>query len=208
MKYTILGFNQLEVVKLNLDMTDIAILRWFIDFRDTGKIKAKEINGDIYYWVKYEAISEDLPILNLKKDTVYRRFKKICEAKVLKHKTVKEGGTWSFFAIDENYEKLISSVTKIIESSHKEEGEISEANELEIESNGHISEENGQEQEGNGCTPDSNEQNIGTNNTSTKLINYKKYNSSSADAEDVFDFNKGNCIRSPNGRYICILDEM
>ena len=40
------------------------------------------IGGKEFYLVIYEYVLEDLPILGMKKDAVYRRFKKMCDKKI------------------------------------------------------------------------------------------------------------------------------
>ena len=39
----------------------------------------KVIDGKEFYLVIYEYVLLDLPILSMKKDAVYRRFKKMCD---------------------------------------------------------------------------------------------------------------------------------
>ena len=103
MKYTIHGFSQQKAIELGLDDRDLMILRWFVDYKDTGKMVKKILDNDMYYWIKYEGIQEAFPIINWKKDTIYRRLKAMASKGVLKHKTVKEFGTYSFYAIGPNY---------------------------------------------------------------------------------------------------------
>ena len=107
MRYTYLGFNQQRAIELGLDGNDLTILRWFVDYRGTGKMIEKVIDGQIYNWVKYEAITEAFPIMNYKKDTVYRRMKKMVNKGVLKHSAIKNNGVYSFFALGENYLYLV-----------------------------------------------------------------------------------------------------
>lgn len=110
MEYTIHGFSQENAIKLGLDDRDLLILRWFVRFKDNGKMASKIIDGDKYYWIKYEGIIEDLPITNIKSnDSVYRRLKKMSKVKVLKHKTIKAGGTYSYYCLGENYPSLIDT---------------------------------------------------------------------------------------------------
>ena len=113
MKYTIHGFSQLVAMDLKLDDRDLMILRWFIDYKDTGKMVKRIIDGDMYYWIKYEGIREAFPIANWKKDTIYRRLKKLVSANVLKHKAVKQAGTYSFYAIGDNYLTLTDTTSEI-----------------------------------------------------------------------------------------------
>ncbi len=109
MKYTVLGFSQERLIELGLDYIDAVILRYFIDFRETKKMTMEIINGEPYYWVKYESILKEYPILNIKtKDSMYRRLKKLEEAKVLKHVTIRSNGTFSYYNTSDNYLGLIS----------------------------------------------------------------------------------------------------
>ncbi|WP_051540271.1 conserved phage C-terminal domain-containing protein [Clostridium ihumii] len=109
MKYTILGFNQKKVLDLKLTIEDLLILRYFIDFKDSGDMVSRIIDNEKYYWVKYESINEEFPILKFKKDTIYRRLKKLVELNILVHTTVKDkNGSYSFYNIGRNYKILIS----------------------------------------------------------------------------------------------------
>ena len=65
MKYTIEGFNQAKAVELGLCVADLIILRWFVDFAGTEKMVKRIIDGKEYYWIKYEGLLEDLPMLLL-----------------------------------------------------------------------------------------------------------------------------------------------
>lgn len=76
MKYTIEGFNQAKAVELGLCVADLIILRWFVDFAGTEKMVKRIIDGKEYYWIKYEGLLEDLPILSITKDTLYRRWRR------------------------------------------------------------------------------------------------------------------------------------
>ena len=129
MKYTILGFQQRTLIKLGLDLKDAILLRYFIDFRDTTKMRKEIIDDEVYYWVKYKAIIEEYPILGIKqKDGIYRRLQKLVDANVLKHTTVKTNGIYSYYTTDVRYLELISdseldvSDEKPIVSDEKSEG--------------------------------------------------------------------------------------
>ncbi|MFN8770899.1 MAG: hypothetical protein ACK5Z5_06340 [Neisseriaceae bacterium] len=108
MKYTIMGFNQAELLRHKLTTDHAIILRWFIDFRGTSKMSSINIDNQNYYWVKYDSLVESLPILRLKKDSIYRKFKDLVECRILKHYTLKVGGTFSYYEVDDNYLNLIS----------------------------------------------------------------------------------------------------
>ncbi|CUO67762.1 hypothetical protein [Intestinibacter bartlettii] len=119
MKYTMLGFSQQIAADYGLDLNDLAILRWFVDFKESGNMRSMKIDGDVYYWVFYEKISEELFIIKLQKSAIYKRLKKMCDCDILKKKTVSCGGNYSYFALGENYEELIKSQKYIKTKSPK-----------------------------------------------------------------------------------------
>lgn len=119
MKYTMLGFSQQIAADYGLDLNDLAILRWFVDFKESGNMRSMEIDGDIYYWVFYKKISEELFIIKLQKSAIYKRLKKMCDCDILKKKTVSCGGNYSYFALGENYQELIKSQKYIKTKSPK-----------------------------------------------------------------------------------------
>ena len=73
-KYTVMGFSQVDLLENNLDVLDAMLLRFFIDFRDTEKMYSEIIENDKFYWIKYEAVKENIPIINLDKRAIARRF--------------------------------------------------------------------------------------------------------------------------------------
>lgn len=109
MRFTVHGFKQDKLIELGLDNDDALILRYFIDFRDTESMRAEVIEGETYYWIKYEAVIQAIPILKLKKkDSLYRKLKNMVTIGVLKHKTIKSNGTYSYFGIGSKYYELIN----------------------------------------------------------------------------------------------------
>jgi uncharacterized phage protein (TIGR02220 family) len=119
-KFTILGFNQNRLIEFGMDATDALILRYFVDFKDSRAMVKEKIGEQIYFWVKYDSIVKELPILNLKSDTVYRRLKSMSKNNILNHKTVKKNGIYSYFNIGDNYIKLISDSNTVVDKSdHK-----------------------------------------------------------------------------------------
>ena len=108
MKYSIHGFYQPRAVELGLTNDDLLVLRWFVDFAGTNKMKTIIENDGIYYWINYATILEDLPVLNISKVTLKRKhFDKLCETQVLKHKHIKQGGSFSYYAYGINYDTLV-----------------------------------------------------------------------------------------------------
>lgn len=109
MQYSFLGFSVAKMMELKLDMKDLAILRYFVDFRETGKMKAEVVGGKSYYWVNYNSMVEEMPYLELGKRAVMTRMLKLRDLGILMHYTKKEGGTFSFFAMGPKYIELIST---------------------------------------------------------------------------------------------------
>jgi len=77
MKYTVLGFNQKILVEWGYDATDALLIRWIIDFYNTGKMKKVEVDGTRYFWILYKKVIADLPILGIKKDAIADRMAKM-----------------------------------------------------------------------------------------------------------------------------------
>ena len=124
MKYTLHGFNQQKACELDLGLDELAILRWFIDFRDTDRMEHREIDGKVYYWVVYNKVLEDLPILKCNVRSVGNKFKNLEKAGILMHKTFKKGGTFSYYGIGEAYTLLIAGVDIFHGSQKIDEGVV------------------------------------------------------------------------------------
>ena len=118
MKFTIEGFSQeyaltlqKEVVingktkRIRVDCNDLVILRWFVDFYP--KMMKVEIEGKQYAWIKYQALLEDLPLLDIKKRMLFDRLQKLVDFGILSHKSIKSGGSYSYYGFGENYIKLV-----------------------------------------------------------------------------------------------------
>lgn len=111
-KYTILGFQQDKLLEFDFDIVDAMILRYFVDFKDTDDMVMIIYEKTPYYWVLYEKLIENIPIIGItSKDALRRRFKKMVDAKVLKHYTLKSGGVFSYYALGENYKCLLKEDT-------------------------------------------------------------------------------------------------
>lgn len=126
MQYTFLGFSTAKIMEFELDMKDMAILRYFVDFRETGKMKAEIVDNKTYYWVKYESIMEEMPFLDLKKKTIMTRMLKLRDLGILTHYTKKNSsGTYSFFGLGQKYFELISD-TKTQENNSNNNPKLKE----------------------------------------------------------------------------------
>lgn len=131
MKYTIFGFSQRaacgfakEVTEkaktktIRLDITDLAILRWFSDFYPS--MWKTNINGVEYAILVHSKLRDDMPILGISKEGCRARMDKLAEFGILEYKCVKGGleyrkenqraeksGTFSLYAFGPNYMRLV-----------------------------------------------------------------------------------------------------
>lgn len=119
MKYTIHGFSQVQSIKFGLNCEDLLLLRWFIDFKESGNMFSKIIDGETYYWISYQRVAEDCPIVSAKKDTVYRKFKRMADLGILGKKTIRENGTFSYYNVGKNYPALLVTPFDTIDAIDK-----------------------------------------------------------------------------------------
>lgn len=113
MKYAIMGFSQKAVMDLNsagfkIDVSDLAILRWLSDFSHTEKMVKVFEDGRMYYWVNYQSVLDDLPILNIGRRMLSNRMQKMVDAGILCSSLKKTGGTFTYYGFGPAFEKLVS----------------------------------------------------------------------------------------------------
>ncbi len=122
MRYTLLGFNQTKLIELDLDAYDALILKWFVDFKDSGKMRSITIDDQQYYWVVYAAVLDEYPTIPFKKDTIYRRFKKLVKCQVLGSYAKRGQGHRSYYCSGKNFQCLVSkpwqNYTQYLQSDH------------------------------------------------------------------------------------------
>lgn len=73
MKINIMGFEQTAIIDAKLNGNDVIVLRTMVDMIDSERFTTKEIDGELYTWINYQLLVEDLPMISDKIDT----FKKI-----------------------------------------------------------------------------------------------------------------------------------
>lgn len=111
MKYSILGFNQEEVIKIpELDLTDLLLLQYIKDAIASPTMQHKTDDTEIsYVWLYHEKILEDLPILNIKENMLSKRLKKLCGLDLIKSMQIANDdrrGSKAFYTITEKCECL------------------------------------------------------------------------------------------------------
>lgn len=200
MKYTVEGFSQKSLIQYGLDEKDALILRYFIDFKDSGKMKMKIINKTPYYWLKGSALLEQLPILRINNiDVLRRRLKKMTSCGILMHEHVLEGGSYAFYAIGENYENLLlyDHLDKEESSDIKSDGNmknnyceytnIDDRDNVMTESLTEKSEPDTEKMEGVSEKSEESDSQVGTkDNSNNKSINNKKSDKPQADKDKSY----------------------
>lgn len=109
MKVSIEGFDQSRAVELGLCVADMVLLRWFVDFSNTGVMEKRVIDGREYFWVNYNYVLQELPILKISKKTLYRCFKELVEKDILTHAFIQDGGNYSFYGFGKEFFSLVSN---------------------------------------------------------------------------------------------------
>jgi hypothetical protein len=114
MQYTS-TINHRALIEINqdteskLDLLDATIIDFFSRFVHTKNVKFEVIDGKVFYWVAYQKVMDELPLLMINnKEIIARRFKKICKANVLEFFQNKKKGNLTYFCFGENYQKIIS----------------------------------------------------------------------------------------------------
>ena len=122
MKLFVNGFSQEAVLSMvdtvkdshgkaktiRIDCTDLEILRWLVDFYP--KMSKIKDGPHEYAFFTYKKVLEDLPILNISKQALSDRFKKMEHFGILRTLCKKEsGGTFTYVGFGDSYTKLISN---------------------------------------------------------------------------------------------------
>lgn len=122
MKLFVNGFSQEAVLSMvdtvkdshgkdktiRIDCTDLEILRWLVDFYP--KMSKIKDGAHEYAFFTYKKVLEDLPILNISKQALSDRFKKLEHFKLLRVLCKRESsGTFMYVGFGDSYLNLISS---------------------------------------------------------------------------------------------------
>lgn len=102
MEYTtVLGYNQKVACKLGLDACDLLIFRCLQDTINKKKFQKNEINGKAYYWLNYDYVVEELPILKITKTTLIKKYKKFVKLNILDFLFIEKKGTSTYFRFND-----------------------------------------------------------------------------------------------------------
>jgi len=135
MKITVEGFRQDLLVEYGLDCVDACLLRYIVDFFNSDKMTKIENEGKQYFWLKYQAVIEGLPIIGIKnRDSLSRRMKKMCDAGILERYIKKENGSYSCYRFTEKYTTLLEKFTE--HTTQKSGGDDSKVDTLSTQKSG------------------------------------------------------------------------
>lgn len=84
MRDYILGYNQAVLIKNDLNLTDVLLLKYLEEYFSSGFADKLKINNQDFYLVYYKKILNDLPILNIGYDMLRKKFKVLEEKGFLK----------------------------------------------------------------------------------------------------------------------------
>jgi hypothetical protein len=114
-KFTINGFSQEKLLEYGLDAQDALLLRWLVDFSSSPKIRTVQQEGFTYYWIKYDAVLEDLPILTIKTAKgIGKKFLIFAEKGILvKHTERTVSGSYSCFRFTDVIDEFMRSTSKV-----------------------------------------------------------------------------------------------
>ena len=120
MKYTIEGFNQEyattlkkfvekkgKQILIQIDCTDLVILRWFVDF--FPKMEKHIIKNKEFGWINHNKLMNDLPLINISRQSFIERMQKLVEFEILEYQLLKNIGNKSVYSFGKNYSKLIEN---------------------------------------------------------------------------------------------------
>lgn len=112
LKTIISGYLQEDLIKHELDLTDIEIIKYFQQFAQSKNMKFIEKNNKLYFWLSYQKVIDDLPILNIKsKRTIARRFDALEEKGIFEKTIVNEGlKNFTYFRLTELHQSWVESM--------------------------------------------------------------------------------------------------
>lgn len=131
MKY-ILTINQKKAIELGLtNTTQVHILELIIGC--TSWAKPIVVNNEAFHWIARQTICEELPLLGIKPDTVYRHLKKLDELAIIEY--IKDGRKDLVRLTSKGRSYSFTDDSKIIQDSEKNPNKLGEKSESDSEKN-------------------------------------------------------------------------
>lgn len=112
-----INIDQKKIIEggLNVDLIDVIIINVLIEFSNVDSAVKISSNNIEFYWFSYKKIIDELPLLRLKEDSIYRRMKRLCEIGLLIHFEGSKTMGRSFFSITKKGYGLRPEVPEIVE---------------------------------------------------------------------------------------------
>ena len=112
MKTIINGYLQEDLLKANIDLVDIEIIKYFEQFQLSKNMKHKEHEGKLFFWLSYQKIIDDLPIINIKsKRSITRRFKDMEDKGIFERLIINTGmKNYSYLRLTELHQSWIENM--------------------------------------------------------------------------------------------------
>lgn len=114
MLFTIEGFSQQALLDHGLDPIDAVILRWIMNFWGSGHMRTYRIKRREYFWLKYEYVLQEIPIIRIKTPiALRRRFVKYVKEGIMASETIR--GNVTCYRFTKKFYTLMSKPSQKIE---------------------------------------------------------------------------------------------
>lgn len=84
MRQFIFEFEQLVAMRLGLNLKELLLLDYILQFVNSGNMRSKRVEGKYYFKLTYKKIMEDLPILKIKERQIRNMITKLEEMNIVK----------------------------------------------------------------------------------------------------------------------------
>ena len=109
MKINIMGFEQTAIMDAKLNGNDVIVLRTIVDMIDSERFATREIEGEVFTWINYQLLVEDLPMISDKIDTFKKIVTKLVNNGFLDRKVKKAigAGAYTYFKKTKKLDAII-----------------------------------------------------------------------------------------------------
>lgn len=109
MKTNIMGFEQTAIMDAKLNGNDVIVLRTIVDMIDSERFAIREIEGEVFTWINYQLLVEDLPMISDKIDTFKKIVTKLVNNGFLDRKVKKAigAGAYTYFKKTKKLDAII-----------------------------------------------------------------------------------------------------
>ena len=109
MKTNIMGFEQTAIIDAKLNGNDVIVLRTMVDMIESERFATIEIEGEVFTWINYQLLVEDLPMISDKIDTFTQIVTKLVNNGFLDRKVKKAigAGAYTYFKKTKKLDAII-----------------------------------------------------------------------------------------------------